>query len=290
MNRELDIDEIFNVIKNEKFVIYGAGSVGKRFAEILKKMDCFHNVVAFAITNKDYKIETIYEREIKKIDEIGQETKILIAVHDVHYKKICELLQEQGYKYYYWIYPYLFDIYYGLPIEKNVRMRVQDVVKNLASIYTHAIYYLAIKSYFTEDDIGKNIYIKYMKIFSERETSVQRYEFFERKIKNCRENGFIQNDSIKLSVKKDIILDGTHRLMLAYWFDTEYIQADIYDADMKDYLDFSNNVALTEEGLKNNFELQEINLIKGIVCALKSGEPNSFLGEIYEDKYNHTCI
>ena len=55
----------------------------------------------------------------------------MIAVHNIFIDEIIEKLKNLGFSRYFWVYPYLFDLSFGLPIERNVEIDVRSLVKRI---------------------------------------------------------------------------------------------------------------------------------------------------------------
>lgn len=266
---DVDYSELLEIIRSRKFTIFGTGSVADRFVKAIKTLGYWHNVNGFAVT-KIKKEETIIDgKPVIEIDEVARDETILVSVHNILLNEIVSILQKLEFQKFVWIYPYLFDLYFGLPVKYNLQINVRDTVRHLNGIYTHAVYYMAIENIFQRNFIGDKIYIKYMSIFCNKETAIQRWTSFKSRIECYNTSEKLQEYNIKLSKNFDLVLDGAHRLMLAYYFGKENIIADIYDCTLNQYLFFSGNVALTEGQLYKYFLYDEIELIKKTCLKLQ---------------------
>lgn len=259
-NVEMSIEELYQIMGNSRFTIFGTGTVAKRLCYMLRKRGFWNNLNGFA-TSQNHGSE-FEGKKVMQIGEISKDDILLIAVHKVVYDEVKILLQQYGITKYYWIYPQLFDLYFGKPIQKDIIVDVRTLIRNLYGVYSHAIFYLAIAYYFHQNDFGKQYYIKYMNIFSNSQTSKARWKDFLLRIEECEKNGFLQDFNIKLNSSQNIILDGAHRVMLAYYFGKDMIRGDIYRCEMRDYLRFSGNIALTEDKLHRFFTNEEMEIIK----------------------------
>lgn len=276
-----DYANVCDIIEHEEILIYGTGAVAQRLIQILKRKSCWSNVKGFVVSCMTGQQNNLENKPVKAIDEVSNENTILIAVHVVLKDEIEARLRALNFKKFVWIYPYLFDLEFGIPKQRNVVIDVEETVKNLYGIYTHAIYYMAIDCYLHKNDDGKKIYIKLMNIFNDPQTSIKRWDNFVEQINVCEREGFKQEHNIKLAETKDVLIDGGHRLILAYYFGVKKINADLYDCDMKHYIEFSGRIPLTDERLEQNFDIEEIKKIKEYYNKTKKSR-KEFLGEFYD--------
>lgn len=262
--------KIESIIEKENFVIYGTGSVAKRFSKIIKEKGYWDNVSNYAVSSLQ-QVEAYYDgKDIKEINEVSNDSIVMIAVHNIFIDEIIEKLKNLGFSRYFWVYPYLFDLSFGLPIERNVEIDVRSLVKGLKDVYLNQILYLAIESALFNNTIGRDLYIKYMCIFCSEKAASKRWLDFVKRIHKYESGDAKQNYNIKLSNKLDIVIDGSHRLMLAYYFNVEKILADIYSCDIKRYIEFAENMLLNDEQLQKYFTQEEILLIKEVDLKLKA--------------------
>jgi hypothetical protein len=244
------------------FVVYGTGAVSARFNLIIEKRKAYNHLVGYAVTKKTSAVQIFNGKHVEQVESYPKGIKIAVAVHISLWGEIKKHLEKLGYYNYVWIYPELFDLYYGVPLQENIMINVRSIVANLYPIYTHVIYYLAIENYFGMNDVGYDFYIKYMKMHCSNETAYCRLQNFREKIAECEEKGFCQEFNIKLIAEGHIILDGAHRLMLAYYFGKENIYCDLYEGNMEAYLNFSGEIALNDEHLEKQFLPKEVALIR----------------------------
>ena len=231
----MNYDDFLLIIKKQKFYVYGAGSMGKRFIKCLENMGIKQNFLGYVVTEENH--------TYKSILDIPRESYVIISTHNETAKEMERLLINNQFKHYYLLYPFLLELEYGKSIEKNKKINVNDLLNNLDSTPYYAILMLTIDSVIK----GYNndaIYIKMMeKLSSDRKTALARSkEFYSRIIDYSKGNYNKENYPIKVNAEKDKIKDGAHRLMLAYYFGKTTINADIYDFKQEKYDEILDNV------------------------------------------------
>ena len=270
-NNELEnktVEDIKNILCNTKFVIYGAGSVGKRLLKIIERMNIRKNLIGFAVTENK---ETHYMEgiPIKKIDEYDKNTLVLIAVHDVIYIEIKEVLQNKGYKHFLWVYPYFSDLCYG-PIVDSDSYPTKDIISNLDKVYSHVLIALVIEECLGQNNVGVDIYRQYFESFCDKKTANARTKSLIDRINKASGNGFNLNTNIETSKDMKVVLDGAHRLMLTHYFGNKNILVNIREAECDEYyklVDF----ALTKNKLSQLFNPSQVKQILDMDDRLRKG-------------------
>ena len=257
----VQLQKIIRLIKEKNFVIYGHGFIGKRFYNYVKKIGCFSHVTAFAVTH--LKKDDNGNKNVKAISAIPRDRLIFIAAHDTNAFEMMSGLKNMGFQDYIWIYPYLIDMELGEPIEKNRKVRIQDLIHNLSNSYAAAIYYLSIKDYCDRNVYDGSIYIRMTSHYTTERTAKKRWDRFRVKIDECLKNGFVQDYNIKV-LENNSLIDGMHRLILAKYFNQEFLHADAYRGGGSFYSEegIGGNVFLQDSDLIQYYSEEEIDIIK----------------------------
>ena len=113
----IQIQDVINLIRTKKFVIYGNGFIGKRFIKQIERMNCKNMISAMVVTNLE---ENNNSRKdgLKSVYEISKDSLVFIAAHESVATEIKEVLDSIGVSNYIWIYPYLIELELGKPIER----------------------------------------------------------------------------------------------------------------------------------------------------------------------------
>lgn len=252
----MNYDDFLLIIKKQKFYVYGAGSMGKRFIKCLENMGIKQNFLGYVVTEENH--------TYKSILDIPRESYVIISTYNETAKEMERLLINNQFKHYYLLYPFLLELEYGKSIEKNKKINVNDLLNNLDSTPNYAILMLTIDSVIK----GYNndaIYIKMMeKLSSDRKTALARSkEFYSRIIDYSKGNYNKENYPIKVNAEKDKIIDGAHRLMLAYYFGKTTINADIYDFKQEKYDEIFYKLREFNTNWEKSYSNEEIKIIKG---------------------------
>lgn len=246
------------IVHNDHIVIYGAGSIGQRFYGDLQRRGMDNKVEGFAVTTPG-DVNNILGQPVKDILDYSKDYAIVIAVHKVLYDEMRDYLDFHQYGNYYGIATDYLDYHYGKPIKTNVFIDVKELVRNIRKSYSHVIYLIAIEEISKKTNtIGISLYEKYMSSFCDKKTASKRVDALIRRV-----NTYYNDDdkyNIKINKNKTFVIDGTHRLMLAYNYGKCAIAADVYDISEDECLKWGE-ACLTEERIKEIFDENEIQII-----------------------------
>lgn len=262
MNNQYTTDEFVKILQASKFVIYGAGFWAQRFYDCLKKLGCENNVIAFAVTEQcNNGDKTLFDKEIKLIENIDCNQKIIIAAHNNSTAQMKKTLDDLNFCDYIMLYPYLVQMELGTPIKTNQEINVCEFISQMPDIYYMTIIYMAIENYFHKNDNGDELYIKMQSEYTDINTAVRRLKALHNKISKYSEDIALNDVNVKLNMENNVIIDGNHRMALAKYFNIERIFADIYDVTMDEYLYVYNKAIFSLEKIKSVFNSDEVNQI-----------------------------
>lgn len=227
MEIEYTLSQIVDLLKEEKFYIYGTGFVARRFYDSLVKIGIDSNIISFISTNRLDFFNGICVQTISSLNECEKTRIVCVAVHDVNYIEIEEILNREGYSNIVWIYPYIFDLWYGCPIKENASVDTKSILATCINEYRIPIRLLVVEEFYGRNSIGNELYIKAQSVHSSMETAQRRLEAFIDLIKSWDKNGYIENNCLKIDTGNNIF-DGVHRLALAYYHGVEKIKCNIY--------------------------------------------------------------
>lgn len=266
----IQLKDILNLIKTNRFVIYGNGFIGKRFIKQIERMNCKKQISAIVVTNLEGDCNSRKDG-LQSVYEISKDSLVFIAAHESVATEMRKVLESIGVSNYIWIYPYLIELELGEPIERNRKVTIIDLISNLSKSYAAAIYYLTIKEYCQNHTYDGSLYKKMTSHYTTEHTAEKRWEIFRRKIEYCQENGFCQDCNIKV-LENNNLIDGMHRLTLAKYFGKKYLYADVYAGKGSFYSQngVGGNVFIQEEDLPLYYTSKEIDVIKKIDTDLKS--------------------
>ena len=272
--------ELLDLLKDKKIAIYGAGYVGKTFYKALSICGIAQNVECFIVSQTDPSQKGIYGIKIQSITEFKDRDDIVIclAVHETIKKEIIGLLKKKGISKYLWISPYIFELFFGRPIQVGVNLSVDRIV-DVCSDRHLAIRYLAIENYFGKNKEGYSIYKKAQGLHFKRETAAKRLDAFINLIESWDENGYLTDSKILIDDRYRL-LNGFHRVTLARYFGQKEIAGDIYKSSPH-YLEWiGNDILLTKSRLSTaGFTKDELLMIEDAHKRLRINETGRKDGE-----------
>lgn len=255
----LQIEEVYRLLESP-FVIFGAGSVGKRFIELVRIKGYIDNLVGVGVSRSNG-MEMIDDIPIKNIETIDRSFPVFVAVHDSSYSDIKKYLERLGFKKFGWIYPLLCNLFFGDPIERNIKINVCQLFSS-CKIFNYAVYALVIEQMLGNNSTGFMIYKKHFSTISTSENAETRLDLFRERVVESSKKGFIQDAPIRVSVDRTKILDGVHRSVLSYYYGNRVILADLYMVTEELYAVYSSNHILTRERMEEIYDEEEIRLIE----------------------------
>jgi hypothetical protein len=261
------IDSFMDTIAGKKIIIYGAGFVAARFFyRALKDNGLAGEIECFCVSKKEGDITRIHEIPVIELDElcVDNHAIVCIAVHEAIRDEIVQSLETHHIKNYIWVYPYIYEMIFGVP-RRNISMNVQEILCANRNEYMIPLRYAAIENFYGKNTWGIDIYLKSLKLSIEEHTANKRWKKFEQLIIDWERFGY---DSSKcISINTDgVVQDGAHRTALAGYFGQEQIMCDIYEkknADMQDI--FGADIVLRKKQLvQYGFTAQEISALDEI--------------------------
>ncbi len=263
-----NVEQLLNVLQNNKIVIYGAGYVAMRFYNALKQYKLEDNVECFVTTLGG---EKIVDKESLSISgyEYYVDHIVCIAVHESIKDDIIGVLKQKGVCNYVWIYPFLYELLLSGGISKNEAIPMKNIVKKATQYYGMAVRNLVIGQYYGKNEIGYNIYIKAQALHCDKETAKKRLKRFIHLIEDWGKNGYDEKKAIIIQ-QDNIIIDGAHRAALAAYHQREYIIGKVAIEKEGTY-SVHNEASLMEKKffVNNGFDAWEIKILDRINQELR---------------------
>ncbi|MBE5854572.1 MAG: hypothetical protein E7297_04320 [Lachnospiraceae bacterium] len=229
---ECDFTSVINNLENNSFFIYGAGFVGDFFYDLLRCKGLQNHVKAFVMSKPN---ENEHEGvPVISINDVPDEKAyIVIAVHESVLTEIEEQLDKRKLGNRTWIYPYLYRLWLGKPIQTSIRVPVKQIWNQERNRYAIAVRYLAIDQYFQKNSVGYDLYRKSMGLPKYKSTVEKRLGGFQNLIEDWGQNGYRDHNAIRI-LDDDTVVDGKHRLTTAIYFGEKDIVCDIFSAHNKE--------------------------------------------------------
>lgn len=257
-----DVHDLEQILKEKRIVIYGAGYVAERFCMILKERELLEKVVCFVTTKgENKKICDFPVIAVEQLEE-DEQTVICVAVHEAIRNEIFKLLESRGMHNYIWIYPYLYELLLGEPINKEAIVPLTEILMKESQYYGVTVRYLAIEQYYNKNKLGYDIYTKAWSVMCDFKTAEARLDKFKGLIKNLEQNGYDEKKPIKI-LKNGEIIDGIHRLAVAVYEKKEYMICDVYNEPKKEIKVHTDKIRMTDDSIKKaGFTHEEANIVE----------------------------
>ena len=251
--------ELLEIIKRNDIAIYGAGEVGKKLYHILKIQNLHQRVKCFVVSSVSASGMSIEGVPLRAVSDLADENIfILLAVHEVIKSEIEEHLRMLHLSNHVWIYPNIWEIAFGMPLEVHTKIRVRDILRRQQAdgYYAAAIRYLAIENYYKKNDIGYRAYVKMQQIHCEEKTAVKRLESFLHLIEDWERCGYREECDIMTDTDSRLF-DGLHRFGLACYHEMEEIYAKVFPSVSFYAQVVSEKIYINREMLAEHFTGEE---------------------------------
>lgn len=262
-----DREEFIELISDKKILIYGAGYVAINFLEALKRNGLIGQIRGFAVSQITETKKYIRSFPVQSIDRVivDDETIICIAVHEALKEEIESVLLHKGFNNYIWIYPFLYSLYLGNPVKEGEWIDTKKFMRSCQERYGMAVRWAAIDDYYGNCPGGLDLYQKAMAMHGSMDTIKARTDSFLKLIKDWDSIGY--NDRWQISIDRNYeIIDGEHRVALAFYHGQPQIRCKIYDGENM----HGEKALMTKQALlEGGFTMEEIELLDGINLYMK---------------------
>ena len=224
------------ISQSEHIYIYGAGKIGKKIYNLLKKKNQLEKLEAFVVSDNKGQPTSIEEKPVIQIEELdNKKSTIFVSVSDIYQNEIIELLEKLGFENIICAYKFSFldesDIPKKIPdsIIINIReLLVQQYSNNEFGRYDIFVRLLAIEEYYNKNNIGFALYKKMQNLRVHPQYAQSAEKRFKLLIKSFEEKGY--DETSEIIVDKNLkLLDGSHRIALAIYHNTPKVKIRIVD-------------------------------------------------------------
>lgn len=260
----MDAQELVDLLKKEKFAIYGSGHVAKKFFKALCEYGAEKNIICFAVSDSAGATLPIEGFEVKNVREIPQNTLVCIAVHEALRDEMINTLKQLRIERYVWIYPHLYELLLGEAVKRDVSVRLTDILRTCRTDYRMAVRYAAIDNYFGKNENGFELYKRAQMLHCSKKTAEERLESFCKLIQSWNTKGYDKRSRVLVNEEYEII-DGNHRVALAVYYGQKEMICHVYHTDGGVNTVHGQDAMLTEEVLrKNGFKEEELEALECI--------------------------
>lgn len=272
MHKNADINSsnsLLEYINKNRIKIYGAGFVADFFYRILNELNMLDSIKNFIITKGSRYNKNGLPVIPIDLDELD-DSLVCIAVHESRVKEIEKELDDRSIKNYVWIYPFLYDLWLGEPVDRDFLVQVRDIWGVMKKRYEVAIRYVAIEQYYGKNTFGYEMYKKAVILPKDRTTVESRLNGFIHLIQSVNENEFDNNNKIKVFEDNNEIIDGMHRYSIAVFKGMDKVNCDIYRRNNNIQMKREDKILTMENLIRFGFALDEIQVldkVNAIICA-----------------------
>lgn len=259
--------QLLNILSQKPFIVYGHGYTAKKFYEAIKNNNLLYNFNGFVVSNSQESFDEQFQCKIYNKEWLKNNSDLLvcIAVHPSILKEILDNLNMTTDNLNcIFVYPYLYELLLNVPVEKNILVSTDKILKQMKNCYSIAVRYAAINAYMKKNYTGYSIYIKAISLHCDEHTAKKRLQRFIKIIEDCEKFGYNLNFPICVNNNYEVF-DGMHRIALAKYFGIEQIYADLYKTNTSLVNIHNDNSILTRNSLiENNFTKHEMTLLDEI--------------------------
>lgn len=231
----MSLDELLGKLNERKLVIYGTGFASGMLCEALSVRGLEENIAAFTVTFAGGE-EEFRDRPVISFSDLVDggglsDALILIAVHGSVSCEIEKAVQGSGMEYIS-VYPYIPDLLYGEPDERDAMVDTYDIISKQDPAYLWlAVRYALLlecgEGSGSEDGRAAGIYTKAIAMHTSQKTAEARRRAFIDLFRSIREDGYRSDSKILIDTDGRII-DGLHRVAAAAYCGIKRLPAKVY--------------------------------------------------------------
>ena len=233
--------DFLNDVRDQGCMVFGTGFVATFLTDALQAngaSECIRGyLVSAAADNECFEGLRVYSADDTAIN---RNTLVCVAVHESNRDSVLEALRRLGYENVVWVYPYLYDLIYGEPLYSRITIQVSHILSAQDPSYR----WLAVRALAAEaccDECARiglsatqcksaqDAYIKAQSLHCGSETAEKRLEALRKLVRSMARNGFDTQRPVLLDTNLQIV-DGLHRIAIAWLLGIECISCDIVKA------------------------------------------------------------
>lgn len=225
-------DNLLRMLAANEIVIFGTGYVAETFWYGLERLGLTAHVSQFIISDAAAGDRTFHCRPVCSLGEakVSPDAVLCLAVHGVLAEELSRDLEARMPGHVIWIYPYLHDMIYGEPKERNVPVSRQDILRSQEIGFNWlSVRYLTARDYLcrsAEYPQSRDIYIRAMSAHCMPATAARRLQTLEVLADSIEAHGF--DGSYPLLIDESLrVIDGLHRLAVASVLGIDVLPCDI---------------------------------------------------------------
>lgn len=258
-------DMILESLREKRLIIYGTGHVAHKFYKALQNRSLQENIQCFVrsgTVNVGELFEGMPVYDFKEV-HIEEDNLICLAVHESLLGEIEEAVRQVT-EQYLWIYPYLYELMLGGPVQTDVELDIKLLLKSFRHDLRLGVRIAAIEQRFEINTYGFDYYIRGQMLHCSKDTAVQRLNRFLELIDRWKKSGYERRYVVSVN-QNDEVIDGNHRLAMAVYTGQLTIFGNIYPTKLSAGEIHGQAAMLSEELLtEHGFTVCEIQRLKTI--------------------------
>lgn len=226
------MENIIELLRKKRIVIYGTGHVAHKFYKVLKRYGLGNQITCFAKTADVQAGENLDGIEVHCFEDIPVEEDMMIclAVHESLRDEIEKTVSQRTVQYI-WIYPYLYELMLGIPEQKNVELMIESLLEGYHKDLRLGVRLAAIEQRDGINNYGFDYYIRAQMLHCSEATAAQRLKQFLEMIEKWKQSGYDRSYIIAVTRKLGVI-DGNHRLAMAVYTGQKKVYGNIYPTEL----------------------------------------------------------
>ena len=224
-------EELIRQLKIKDLAIFGIGFVAEMFFQALDLHGLTSGIQFFAVSNaregQQFHGKPVYSLEAAPFSET---TLLCLAVHESTAKDLQKQMENYPSKSV-WVYPNLYDLLYGNPIQTDKTQALSELLSQQnQEEYWLVVRYAAIRDYLRRADAyshTRKLYLRALSLHCGNETAVQRCGQMEELALSMEEEGFRRECPVLID-ETGRIIDGLHRVACAVYLQIESVPAVVY--------------------------------------------------------------
>ena len=195
---------ILEKLREKTIVIYGTGHVARKFYRIMQTHGLEKQVLCFVRSQKT-EGEAFEGLPVFSLEELSfrEDTLICLAVHESIREEI-EILVRRKTKQYMWIYPYLYELMFGPPEKRELKLQVKELLSGFQEDLRLGVRLAAIEQQEGRNDWGFSCYIRAQTLHCSEATAKRRLEQFRSLIVSWKSSGYEEASRLVLNRSYEI--------------------------------------------------------------------------------------
>ena len=224
--------DVLAIVRERGCYVFGTGFVASMLVEALRSHDALGAVRGYLVSECDAPRSFEGVGVCAASDAtVDPGSIVLVAVHETSRAEAVRLLEALGYAHAIWVYPCLYDLLYGEPLYRNVKLETEHVLACQNRSYNWlAVRALAAEALWDHESACReealDAYVKAMALHCGMGTARKRLGALDDLLRAMEDEGF--RSGAPVLVDTDLrIIDGLHRVAAAWLLGEERIPCDI---------------------------------------------------------------